>query len=73
MRLLLITVCLLGLAGCGTDPQALGITGPGQQTPLGGTATFDQDRMPGVSTMGTFYGPTNAGPQTGSSGFWGYN
>jgi hypothetical protein len=74
MRPFLIACCLLGLAGCGKDPSAFGITGPGQLSVPAKTAPLDSgDPMPGVTTTGTFYGPTNAGPQTGNSGFWGYN
>jgi len=75
MRPLLIACCCLALAGCVSDPSKLGITGPGQMVPPQRSSPADQgqDVMPGVSTMGTFYGPTNGGPQTGASGFWGYN
>lgn len=74
MRPFLITCCLLPLAACGTNPASLGITGPGQLAVPARSAPLDSgDPMPGVSTSGTFYGPTNGGPQTGSSGFWGYN
>lgn len=78
MRPLLIACCLslsLSLGGCVSDPTRLGITGPGQLAPAPRASATDQgqDVMPGVATMGTFYGPTNGGPQTGSSGFWGYN
>jgi hypothetical protein len=79
MRTLLIACCCLApglsLGGCVSDPAKLGITGPGQQTPPPRASATDQgqDAMPGVTTMGTFYGPTNGGPQTGVSGFWGYN
>ncbi len=75
MRPLLLTCCLLALAGCGTDPKALGITGPGQLSVPQANPTFDStgNPTPGVSTMGTFYGPTAGGPQSGTSGYWGYN
>ena len=75
MRPLLIACCCLCLAGCVGDPSKLGITGPGQIVPPATPSPLDQgqDAMPGVSTMGTFYGPSNGGPQTGSSGYWGYN
>jgi hypothetical protein len=75
MRPLLIALSLLGLSACAASPASLGITGPGQRTvPTPGVAPGDStDVVPGVSTTGTFYGPTNGGPQTGSSGFWGYN
>ncbi len=74
MRTLLIPCCLLALAGCGTSPQALGITGPGHSPPPRPAISPDQqpDATPGVTVMGTTYGPTR-GPQTGSSGFWNYN
>ncbi|MBS0641156.1 MAG: hypothetical protein U1E70_21285 [Acetobacteraceae bacterium] len=75
MRPLLIILSLCSLAGCATDPAKLGITGPGQAAPVRRANATDQgsEMMPGVATMGTFYGPTNGGPQTGASGFWGYN
>lgn len=75
MRPLLLALSLLALAGCVSDPAKLGITGPGQLTPTPRLNATDQgaETMPGVATMGTFYGPTNGGPQTGASGFWGYN
>ena len=59
----------------GQSRAALGIFGPGQHAVLApDVAPGDStDVVPGVSTSGTFYGPTNGGPQTGSSGFWGYN
>ena len=74
MRLLLTALTLLALAGCGTDPAKLGITGPGQSSPPQVPSPSDQgaDVMPGVTTMGTTYGPSYA-PQTGTSGYWGYN
>ena len=75
MRPLLLTLCLLALAGCGTDPKALGITGPGQFTVPQPNPTLESggNPIPGVATMGTFYGPTIGAPQSGTSGFWGYN
>ena len=70
-----LALCLLGLAACSMDPAALGITGPGQQVVAAPPSPSDQGQqtMPGVATTGTFYGPTNGGPKTGSSGFWNYN
>ncbi len=65
---------LVALAGCSGDPASYGITGPGVQTTTPGPAINEPDSSPtpGVSTTGTFYGPTDR-PQSGPSGFFGYN
>jgi len=74
MRLSVLLVGLLGLAACSGDPKALGITGPGPQpAPTPPSADIDSGTgSPGVSTSGSFYGPS-VGPIKSNSGFYGYN
>ena len=76
MRSMVAIGFLLIVAGCSGGPGAYGITGPGQQPLPAGPAlpgtVPDTYTPPGVSTTGTFYGPTN-GPTAGSSGYYGYN
>jgi hypothetical protein len=74
MRALFALGFLIVLSACSGDPAKYGITGPGTQpVPVAKTAeTPDSQPVPGVSTVGSSYGPSN-GPSTGSSGFWGYN
>lgn len=81
MRKLRLALILLPLAGCGADPQALGITGPQGTTnhPSGAAAQTSVDTPsndpldnPDILQSGGRYGPSYT-PSTGSSGFWGYN
>jgi hypothetical protein len=76
MRALLALGFLIVLTACSGDPAKYGITGPGTQpapVPVKAAETPDTQPVPGVSTMGSSYGPGTGGPSTGSSGFWGYN
>ncbi len=75
MRLLFILGCFGFLAACSGDPKALGITGPGLQTTPRPSPAFGEDTgaNPGAPISGTYFGPSNNGPVTGASGFWGYN
>jgi hypothetical protein len=74
MRPLLLLGFLIVLTACSGDPAKYGITGPGTQpVPVAKAADSpDGQPVPGVTTMGSSYGPSN-GPSSGSSGFWGYN
>jgi hypothetical protein len=66
-------ICLLllaGLTGCGTSPQALGLTGAPQQTP---------PESPGDNVLGTPGLPqgnnpysSSTAPTTGSGQYYGY-
>ncbi len=75
MRALSALALLIVLTGCSGDPRSYGITGPGTApAPViaSPAETPDAAPMPGVSTTGSSYGP-NSRPNTGTSGFWGYN
>jgi hypothetical protein len=77
MLRILMLLTLAGLTACSGDPRSLGITGPGVNPPPAqqNASPFAEDTgaAPGLPTSGSFYGPTNNGPVTPSSGFWGYN
>ena len=64
MRFLIVPL-LLCLAACGSDPRALGITGPGGQIEQPKPA---QEVVPG----GDLTTPQSI-PNTGNGKFWGYN
>ncbi len=69
-RCLICLVVLAGLAGCGTSPQALGLTGAPQQTPPqppGDSAIA----APGVPESDSPYGSSTQ-PTTGGGRFYGY-
>ncbi len=74
MRISVLLIALLGLAGCSGDPKVLGITGPGPQpAPTAPSESLDSGTgSPGVSTSGSYYGPS-VGPIKSNSGFYGYN
>jgi hypothetical protein len=75
MRTLFALGSLIVLTACSGDPAKYGITGPGTQAvpaPVQAAETPDAQPVPGVSTVGSKFGPSPA-PSTGSSGFWGYN
>jgi hypothetical protein len=74
MRSVAVFGLVLLVAACSGDPRSYGITGPGTQpAPVAPSGPVpDTAPIPGVSTTGSSFGPTNA-PSTGSSGFWGYN
>jgi hypothetical protein len=59
------------LSACGTDPAALGITGPARlASPPDPGET--QTGIPGAPLSGTQLAPS-LGPNTGAGKFWGYN
>lgn len=70
MRKLLFTLLLL-LAGCGTNPAALGITGAAMPAPPPDPGE-SQTGITGAPRTGTQYAP-NLPPNTGAGKFWGYN
>lgn len=74
MRISVLLIALIGLAACSADPKALGITGPGPQAaPTPPSEDTDSGLgSPGVSTSGSYYGPS-VGPIKSNSGFYGYN
>jgi hypothetical protein len=74
MRISVLLIALLGLAACSGGPKALGITGPGPQAaPVAPSDDIDSGTgTPGVSTSGSYYGPS-VGPIKSNSGFFGYN
>lgn len=73
MRAILTLGCLIALSACSGDPKSFGITGPGPQgTPSGPVFQVPGETSPGVSTSGSYYGPSN-GPVKSNSGFFGYN
>jgi hypothetical protein len=74
MRNSVLLVVLIGLSACSADPKALGITGPGPQVvPVAPNPANDvNSQSPGVSTSGSYYGPS-IGPIKSNSGFYGYN
>ncbi len=59
-----ILAVLLCLAGCASDPTALGITGPGK---------IDQPKPAQESVPGGDITTPQYMPNTGSGRFWGYN
>jgi hypothetical protein len=74
MRVVLVLGFLSLLAACSGDPKSYGITGPGPQAaPVAPAVDQEQSNpVPGVSTSGSYYGPSN-GPIKSNSGFFGYN
>lgn len=77
MRRIAALIVSLLLAGCASSPQALGITGPGNQPAPAGPSLptgnpQETNGTAGVPNTGTFYGPSN-GPTAGGSGYFGYN
>ena len=70
MRFIMLSLLLL-LAGCGTNPAALGITGAGIPTPPSDPGDT-QTGISGAPQTGTQYAP-NLPPNTGAGKFWGYN
>jgi hypothetical protein len=75
MRSVLALGFLTLLTACSGDPRSYGITGPNTEAPPAAPAEVaapDSVAVPGVTTTGPMYGPTQ-GPLTGNSGYWGYN
>nr|WP_294502526.1 hypothetical protein [uncultured Rhodopila sp.] len=74
MRNVVLIIALIGLTACSADPKALGITGPGPQAaPVAPSTNEDTGNpIPGVSTSGSYYGPS-IGPIQSNTGFYGYN
>jgi hypothetical protein len=74
MHMLILLGVLVGLSACSGDPKSFGITGPGPQAaPVAPGVNDDSGNpVPGVSTSGSYYGPSN-GPIKSNSGFFGYN
>jgi hypothetical protein len=76
MRALVVFFFLSLLTACSGDPRSFGITGPGAPpAPAAAAPATDEPdaaAAPGVSTSGSYYGPTNR-PTTGTGNFWGYN
>ena len=71
MRVVLM-VGIAVLAGCGSTPQSLGITGPGV-TPAGAPDTSDSAvPSPGVPNMGGSY-RYNIGPTQSEDRYFNYN
>lgn len=70
MRFIILSLLLL-LAGCGTNPAALGITGAAIPAPPVDPGEA-QTGIPGAPNTGTQYRP-NLPPNTGAGKFWGYN
>jgi hypothetical protein len=74
MRAIIALGLLSLLTACSGKPADYGITGPGNSPPptvvVGPTP--DSSAIPGVTTTGPGYGPSNR-PSSGSVGFWGYN
>jgi hypothetical protein len=70
MRFILFSLLLL-LAGCGTNPASLGITGGAIPTPPPDPGET-QTGITGAPQTGTQYAP-NLPPNTGAGKFWGYN
>ncbi len=69
-RFLIYLLVLAGVAGCGTSPQALGLTGAPQQPPPqppGDNAI----PAPGVPESNSPYGSSTV-PTTGNGRFYGY-
>ena len=59
-----IVALLLCLAGCGSDPKLLGITGPGR---------IDQPKPMQEVVPGGDIAIPQSSPNTGNGKFWGYN
>jgi len=70
MRCIAFMLVLL-LAGCGTNPAALGLTGAPILNPPPDPGET-QTGIPGAPQTGTQYAP-NLPANTGAGKFWGYN
>lgn len=71
MRILLLLMLTLPVAGCAAGPTALGITGPGQAQARPAQANSDTAIMD-PDLNGSRYAPSLV-PTTNGGHYWGYN